>query len=255
MINVEKRNQFAVVSIQNGPNNALNMKLLNELYGTFVELENDFNVKVVVLKGEGSYFSTGADIHEFLECKNEMDFVQYANYGKRLCDKIENFKKPVIAAIHGAALGAGLELALACHMRYVTKSAKLGFPEAKLGIIPGFSGTQRLARFIGEGRALEMHLTGLPITGEEAVRYQLANDAQFDEDLFDIVYEFAETIAEKSMNTIQDIMELHRYTRPSQRYEGMALETEKYINIFKTHDAQEGIRSFIEQKNPSFKDR
>lgn len=255
LLNVERKDGVATVTLAHEPVNALSIPLLQELYGVFTDLETDKEIKVILLGGKGRFFSAGADIKEFLNYNSEMDFISHATFGKRLCEKIENFTKPVIALIHGAALGAGLELALACHIRLVTKNAKLGLPEAEIGIIPGFAGTQRLTRFVGEGRALEMMLTGRPIIGEEAVSYQLANYACFDEDLYEKGRDLAQYISKKSLVSIQKILELQHYTRPSRHKEGIDKETESFCSIFKTHDAQEGIKAFIEHRKPEFQDR
>src|SRR5690606_25431181 len=121
------------------------------------------DIRVIVLHGEGRFFSAGADIKEFTTVQTGDDFGKLATNGQELFERMEKFPKPIIAAIHGAALGGGLELAMACHFRIVTKSAKLGLPELQLGLIPGFAGTQRLPRYVGVARAAEMMLTSDPI--------------------------------------------------------------------------------------------
>ena len=124
---------------------------------------------------------------------------------------LNDFSKPVIAAIHGAALGGGLELAMACHMRIVTEKAKLGLPELQLGLIPGFAGTQRLPRYVGMPKAAEMLLTSEPISGEEAVRLGLANQAYSDEELLPKTMELAKKIAKKSPVAVKAALDMLQY--------------------------------------------
>src|SRR5699024_9486479 len=126
-------------------------------------VENDETIKVVVIKGEGKFFSAGADIKEFTSLQQASDYQSLSEKGQQLFERIEHFQVPIIAAVHGAALGGGLELAMACHVRIVGEDAKMGLPELSLGIIPGFAGTQRLPRYVGESKAYEMILTAEPI--------------------------------------------------------------------------------------------
>ena len=148
-------------------------------------MENDDSVRVIVVKGEGRFFSAGADIKEFTSITSGEEFSELAASGQAVFERLERFPKPVIAAIHGAALGGGLELAMGCHIRLVTENAKLGLPELQLGLIPGFAGTQRLPRYVGLAKAAEMLLTSDPISGKEAAQFGLANHAYPEEELFE----------------------------------------------------------------------
>ena len=165
----------AVVSISRPPANALSQGLIKEVDELLNAVEHDEAVRVIVLHGEGRFFSAGADIKEFTDVQTGEEFAKLAQNGQLVFERLETFSKPVIAAIHGAALGGGLELAMSCHMRFVTEKAKLGLPELQLGIIPGFAGTQRLPRYVGVAKAAEMMFTSDPISGVEAVQWGLAN--------------------------------------------------------------------------------
>ncbi len=188
----------AIVTINRPPANALAQQLIRELDELMTEVEHNNDVRVVLLHGEGRFFSAGADIKEFTYVSSEQQAVNLAENGQAVFDRLESFPKPVIAAIHGAALGGGLELAMSCHIRYVAEDAKLGLPELNLGIIPGFGGTQRLPRYVGLAKAAEMIFTGEPISGAEAVQWGLANKAVPQEELLPQALELAKKIAKKS---------------------------------------------------------
>ena len=155
----------AYVTIQRAPANALSSSLIKEISQLFDELETNEMVRVVLLHGDGRFFSAGADIKEFTTVSSGEAFTALSRNGQEVFEKLERYPKPVIAAIHGAALGGGLELAMACHIRLVTENAKLGLPELQLGLVPGFGGTQRLTRYVGVAKAAEMLFTSEPITG------------------------------------------------------------------------------------------
>src|SRR5437762_9384673 len=171
-----KANQIATITI-NRPEklNALNMAVMGELRDAFTAIKDDAEVRVALLTGAGEKaFVAGADIAE-LDKNNPVEAKAYTHKGQAVLDLIENLGKPVIACINGYALGGGCELALACTLRIASENAKLGQPEVKLGIIPGYGGSQRLARIVGEGRAMELCLSGEPITAAEAYRIGLVN--------------------------------------------------------------------------------
>ncbi|MGO4888634.1 enoyl-CoA hydratase [Anaerobacillus sp. MEB173] len=254
-VNVKKENFIATVTLNRPPANALAQPILKELSVVFNDLEADEEVKVIVLHGEGRFFAAGADIKEFTEVKSGDDFASLGAYGQRLFDRIEQFSKPVIAAIHGAALGGGLELAMACHIRLVSENAKLGLPELQLGLVPGFAGSQRLPRLVGVGKATEMLLTSEPVTGVEAVSLGLANHAYPEEELMDKAYELAGKITKKSAVSISYILELLTYATDSKFQEGVAKEAELFGKVFDSYDGQEGIKAFIEKRKPDFKNK
>lgn len=254
-VSLSIKNNLATLTIKSPPANALSLNLLEQLGKQLDEIENDKAVKVIVIKGEGRFFSAGADIKEFTSLQKAEDYESLAKSGQNLFDRIENFHIPVIAAIHGAALGGGLELALSCHIRLATESALLGLPELTLGIIPGFAGSQRLPQYVGIPKAYEMILTGEPINGKEALKLGLVNHVYSDEDLFVKAEELASKISSKSKPSITNVMKLMPYAKTSQFTAGVDKEAKLFGEVFGNEDAQEGIQAFIEKRKPNFQDR
>lgn len=242
----------ATITIERPPANALSSGLLKELSAVLDEIEPNEEIRVVLIHGEGRFFSAGADIKEFTTIESGEDFSNLSTYGQELFERMEYFPKPIIAAIHGAALGGGLELAMGCHFRLVSETAKLGLPELQLGLIPGFAGTQRLPRFVGTARAAEMLFTSEPITGLEAVQYGLANHAYPEEELLENAYKMAKKIAKKSPGSIKAAIELLNYGKTGQFYEGVKKEAELFGEVFISKDGKEGISAFIEKREPKF---
>ncbi|KKI91778.1 enoyl-CoA hydratase [Bacillus sp. SA1-12] len=252
-LNLVIEDHVAVVTINHSPANALSSKVLKELSNLLDKIETDEQVRAIVLHGEGRFFSAGADIKEFLQVPSGDEFSKMAVKGQELFERIETFQKPIIAAIHGAALGGGLELAMSCHIRLVTEDAKLGLPELQLGIIPGFGGTQRLPKYIGTGRALEMMLTSEPIMGAEAVKLGLANHCYPEESLVEEAKKLAAKFAQKSPLSVKAVISLLNTSKTSVYEAGMRQEAEWFGEIFESADAKEGISAFIEKRKPSFK--
>ncbi len=207
-IKLEKKNQIAYVTI-NRPKvlNALNMATMQELWQVFSELKDDKQIRVVILTGGGEKaFVAGADINEL--AKNDPVVAKaYTHKGQATLDLIENLGKPVIGCINGFALGGGCEIAMACTMRLASESAKLGQPEVKLGIIPGYGGTQRLPRLVGTGLAMQILLTGEMITAQEAHRIGLVNEVVAADRLIPRAEEIAQKIIGMAPLAIQYCME------------------------------------------------
>lgn len=243
----------AIVSIQRPPANALSRGMINEVNEILDLVEHDETVRVIVLHGEGRFFSAGADIKEFIEVSTGEEFAKLAQNGQVVFERLETFPKPIIAAIHGAALGGGLELAMGCHMRFVTDNAKLGLPELQLGLIPGFAGTQRLPRYVGVAKAAEMMFTSEPISGIEAVQWGLANKSFTEDELLPKTLEIAKKIALKSPVALKAAIEMLQYSKPSSFYEGVAAEAKSFGTVFVSEDAKEGIQAFLEKRQPIFK--
>jgi enoyl-CoA hydratase len=245
--------KVAHVTIQRPPANALASGLIREIDAILDELEGNPEVRVILLKGEGRFFSAGADIKEFTTIETGEEFSQLAKKGQDVFERLENFSKPIIAAIHGAALGGGLELAMGCHIRLVSENAKLGLPELQLGLVPGFAGSQRLPKLVGRAKAAEMLLTSEPITGTEAVQWGLANKAYPEAELFAKADEMAQKVAKKSPGAMKAAIELLSYTKDDRFYEGVMREASLFGDVFVSDDAKEGISAFIEKREPDFK--
>ncbi|PLR77742.1 enoyl-CoA hydratase [Bacillus sp. V3-13] len=245
--------RVATITIERPPANALSSAVLKELSAVLDEIESNDDVRAVLIHGEGRFFSAGADIKEFTTIKTGEDFTVLAGHGQQLFERMEQFPKPIIAAIHGAALGGGLELAMACHFRLVTETAKLGLPELQLGLVPGFAGSQRLPRYVGVARAAEMLLTSDPITGVEAVQYGLANHAYPEGELLENAYRIAKKIAKKSPVAMKAAIQLLNCGKTSEFHSGVKKEAELFGEVFMSEDGQEGIKAFIEKREPEFK--
>ncbi|MFD1445453.1 enoyl-CoA hydratase [Oceanobacillus profundus] len=255
MIMYEVEGNVAYLTIKSPPANALSRGLLKDLSEQLNRIEQENRVKAVVLKGDGRFFSAGADIKEFTDLQNASDYASLATNGQRVFSRMEQFPVPIIAAIYGAALGGGLELAMACHIRIVTENTKLGLPEVNLGIIPGFAGTQRLPRYVGAAKAYEMILTGEPISGSQAAAWGLANSVVAEEELLSEATKLANKIAAKSKPAIQHIMHLVSVAKTEAFSKGEEEEANAFSQVFGNEDAREGIQAFLEKRQADFKDK
>ncbi len=242
----------AVATISRPPANALSQGLIQEVNAMLDALEHDDAVRVILLHGEGKFFSAGADIKEFTSVASGEEFAGLAKVGQVVFERMETFPKPILAAIQGAALGGGLELAMGCHMRFVTENAKLGLPELQLGIIPGFAGTQRLPRYVGMAKAAEMMFMSEPISGIEAVQWGLANKAFTNEELFPKTLEIAKKIAKKSPIALKAAIDALQFAKTASFHEGVEAEAKAFGTVFDSADAKEGIAAFIEKREPVF---
>ncbi|MEK4627727.1 MAG: enoyl-CoA hydratase [Solibacillus sp.] len=242
----------AIATISRPPANALSQGLIQDVNALLDAVEQDESVRVIVIHGEGRFFSAGADIKEFTSVASGEEFAGLAKNGQVVFERLETYSKPIIAAIHGAALGGGLELAMGCHIRFVTETAKLGLPELSLGIIPGFAGTQRLPRYVGVAKAAEMMFTSDPISGVEAVQWGLANKAFTDEELLPKTLEIAKKIAKKSPIALKAAIQMLNYSKTPSFYEGVEAEAASFGEVFVSGDAKEGIQAFIEKREPIF---
>lgn len=254
MLDVHEDGFIATITLKNPPANVLSRIMLEEITKTLTKIEAENKVKVIIINGEGKFFSAGADVKAFTDLQQSPDYRSLAEEGQQLFERIERFPVPVIASIHGVVLGGALELALACHMRIVTTDTQLGLPEMTLGIIPGYGGTQRLPRFVGPAKAYEMILTGMRIGGAEAYRLGLANSIVEADSLERETLKLAEQISVKSRTTINHIMELMVYARTDQFEKGVEAEAVAFSEVFATADAKEGIQAFLEKRKPHFND-
>ena len=232
--------------------NALNAAVRRELLQALDTLRTDDNARVIVITGAGDKaFIAGADIGEFAERTPVEQRTVMAE--RRIFDEVAEYPKPVIAMINGFALGGGCELALACDMRIAAKSAKLGQPEIKLGIIPGGGGTQRLPRLIGVGSAMRLILTAELIIAEEAARLGLVDIVTEDADLSNRTLEIAKAMAAHSSLTLRLAKSAIRASEEMPLNAGLAFERELFITAFGSDDKKEGVAAFLEKRVPKFK--
>ncbi len=235
--------------------NALNLKTIGELKAAFLSLRDDLEVKAVILTGSGDKaFVAGADISELANL-NSSSGKEYALKGQELTKLIENFEKPVIAAVNGYALGGGTELALACHIRIASDNAKMGQPEVKLGIIPGFGGTQRLARLVGKGWAMELILSGRMVTAQEALAMGLVNKVVPLSDLLPTCEALAKEILANSSLAISSAIEAINQGLDKALEKGLLFEAELFAKACDTEDSKEGTKAFLERRKANFQGR
>ena len=250
---VERRDRVALVTI-NRPEkrNALNIKTREEGAAVLEQLQEDDDVRVVVITGAGDKaFIAGADIAEFAGRTALMQ--RAVMLGRSLFTAIDVFPKPVIAMINGYCLGGGCELALACDLRIASEAASFGQPEINLGIIPGGGGTQRLTRLIGEGKAMEMILTGEIIDAQTAFTLGLVNHVVSADLLRAKTMEIANRIAEKSPIALRLAKEAVKLASRSNLDEGLRREVDLFALCFSSEDKNEGVGAFLEKRKPNFK--
>lgn len=251
-ITIEKRGAVALLTI-NRPDklNALNMKVHEEGVAAMDGLKSDDSVRVVVLTGSGEKaFIAGADISEFVEATPVAQRDLF--HERTLFNTIDTFPKPVIAMINGFCLGGGNELALACDIRIGSEKARFSQPEINLGIMPGGGGTQRLARLIGEGRAMELCLLGDMIDAETAYKFGLLNHVFPIDQLEEETMKIAEMIAEKAPIALQLTKEAVKFASRSNLDEGLRREVDLFAICFSTEDKKEGVSAFLEKRKPVF---
>ncbi|MDR3609844.1 MAG: enoyl-CoA hydratase-related protein [Ignavibacteriaceae bacterium] len=253
---LEINNKNALITI-NRPDklNALNAIVMSELRDCLMELKKNENVSVIILTGSGQKaFVAGADISEL----SNLDMIsakEFSEKGQGIFNLIENFNKPVIAAVNGFALGGGCELALACHMRLASENAKFGQPEINLGLIPGYGGTQRLTRLINSGRSLELILTGDLIDAAEAYRLGIVNKVFPIEELMNKTYQLAFNIASKGQYAIRQAIKAVNMSNEVSRREGLNFETSLFSLCCGTDDFKEGTSAFLAKRKPVFKNK
>jgi enoyl-CoA hydratase len=249
----EKKNAIAYVTV-NRPKvlNALNMATMEELRRAFHSIKQDAEVRVVILTGAGEKaFIAGADISE-LARNNPVEAKAYTHQGQSVLNLIENCGKPVIACINGFALGGGCEIAMACTMRLASETAKFGQPEVKLGIIPGYGGTQRLPRLVGKGLAMQLVLAGEMISAQEAHRIGLVNEVVAAADLIARAEAIAQKIIANAPLAVQWAMEAVNKGMEMPLAEGLYLEATLFGLCCATEDKKEGTTAFLEKRAAKF---
>lgn len=249
----EKRDGIGYVTI-NRPEklNALNQRVMAELSACFENIYEDQEVRAVILSGAGERsFVAGADVSE-LAVQDSVQGKHTSTRGQKILDFIEDLGKPVIAAVNGYALGGGCELAMACTLRIASENARFGQPEVKLGIIPGYAGTQRLPRLVGKGRAMELILTGEPISAQEAYRIGLVNQVVAAKDLIAAAEALARKIMANGPLAVKLCMEAVNHGMEMTQEEGQFLEATLFGLCCTTADMKEGTRAFLEKRPATF---
>ena len=250
-IQVEIENNIGLITICRPKQlNALNQNVLQGLSFALDELQRNKKVKALVITGEGDKsFVAGADIKEFQYFTNKEGKKLAQNGQEQVFNKIENFSKPIIAAINGYALGGGLELAIACHIRVATDLSKLGFPECSLGLIPGYGGTQRLGQLVGKGNAFEMILTGRMISADRACKMGLINKVSSVESVLDEAKKIAASCIKNSPKALTAAI---KCVNQSFHTNGFDFEINEFSKLFNTDEFKEGVLAFLEKRRPNY---
>jgi enoyl-CoA hydratase len=230
--------------------NALNTRFFVEMNGVLDSYENNPDVKVMVITGEGKAFVAGADIAEMVN-KDQKEGSEFSDFGQRTFDRLETMPFPVIAAVNGFALGGGCELTMACDFRIAGTKAKFGQPEVNLGLIPGYAGTQRMARLIGMGNALYLLMTAEMIDAAEALRMGLVQKVVEQDDLMDEVMKIAKNIASKGPKAVRKVKAVTRQGFMMNFSDGSALETKEFGSLF-GNEGTEGMKAFLEKRKPNW---
>lgn len=254
MISFERQGEIAIVSL-NRPDklNAISRAMLLELIEIFKNAGKDPGLRAIILTGAGDRaFSAGTDLSELINVPADAA-LNVAEGGQRLCDYVESCPIPVIAAVNGIVAGAGCELALASHIRIASPTASFSLPEIKLGIIPGYGGTQRLAREVGHGRALEIMLTARSVGSEEALRIGLVNRIAPAARLLAEAQGLAREIAQMAPLAIRACLQAVTKGTELPLSAGLAMEAELFASLFATSDMREGTSAFLEKRPAVFK--
>lgn len=251
---IERDGPIAVLTV-NRPKalNALNDATLGELERAAAELEADTGVSVVIVTGSGEKaFVAGADISQMADY-GPTRAEEHARRGQRVMNAFENMRKPVIAAVNGYALGGGLELALACDIRIASENAVVGLPEVSLATIPGFGGTQRLARLVGTGMAKELVFTGRKVKSAEAKELGIVNRVVPQADLMETCKQMARDIVANGPYAVRLAKEVINRGSETDLDHGLDIEQKAFGLTFSTHDQKEGMRAFLEKRKPTWK--
>ena len=232
--------------------NALNSKTIDEIRDVLTQVKRDDQVRAVIVTGSGEKaFVSGADITEFVDVGLKQGF-DFSRKGHQMNRDLEELGKPSIAAVNGLALGGGCELALSCTFRILAEEAKLGLPELSLGVMPGYGGTQRLARIIGKSRALWNMLTGDLISAQEALQMGLANKVVKKEELMEASFQAAKKIIQRAPLAVKMAMLAVNYGTEIDLESGLLFESALATVLLGTQDKAEGVRAFLEKRKPNF---
>jgi len=249
----EIENRINIISI-NRPEklNALNIETFSEIDHAIKSSVANTEVRIIIIKGVGEKaFVAGADIKEFVNFTMEQGSELSESGHKILSETIEGCPKPIIAAINGYALGGGLELAMACHLRVASENSKMGLPEVSLGVIPGYGGTQRLPQLVGKGRALDMIMTAKMIDADEALAYGLINYKTHQTELMDFVKNLSRKILANSSNAIKNAIKSVN-ANFEKGVDGFGVEINEFGKCFETKEFKEGTSAFLNKRKPDF---
>jgi len=240
----------ARITLHHPPANVLNLSVLKDLEQVLNEVEEDDYVRIVIVTGTGRFFCAGADLHELAHLTTVHSGSEFALRGQSLLSRIERSEKPVLVAINGTCVGGGLELALACHIRVAAAGVMIGVPEIKLGLIPGFGGTQRLPRVVGASKAAEMILTGESLSAEEALRIGLVSRVVPPHELMAQAEAIAALITARGKTAVEAALHAIRGGLDIPLSEGLAREAELFGQLCITPDKQEAVQAFFEKRQP-----
>lgn len=255
-VKLAQEGQIAIITMDHPPVNALDTTTIAELGKLLDEIQRDDTLKVIIITGAGKLaFSVGADIKEIAQSKSADEAKTIVSRGRTSINKIEELGKLVICAINGACLGGGNELAMAGDIRIASDKASFGQPEVNLGIIPGFGGTQRLARLVGIAKAKELILTGDIITSQEALRIGLVNKVVPEEEVLEQAKDLAKKILSKGQISIAMAMKAINQGVKLSLEKGLVLESKLFGQICHTEDMREGLKAFLEKRQPKFQDK
>ena len=252
-IKIAKNNKIGIVTVNRPESlNAMNKDVVIEFISKIEGLLSEEDIRVIIITGSGEKaFIAGADI-KLMQKMNKSEAYEFANLGHKLANTIENSDKPVIAAVNGFALGGGSEIALACHIRVASDNAVFAQPEVKIGLLPGWGGTQRLPRIIGKGLANELIITGRNVDAQEALEIGLVNRVVSKEELINTCVDIAQLIIKNSPNAISESIKLINLSSGTELNKGLSKEAEEFSELFETEETTEGLTSFLEKRPPKY---
>jgi enoyl-CoA hydratase/3-hydroxyacyl-CoA dehydrogenase len=247
---LETRGETAIFWLNRPPTNPISPQVIADLTGLWEHVEGDSAIRAVVIASTTfAVFSAGADIKEFTKMTDPAAGLALLEGGHSILRRMEQSSVVTIASVNSLALGGGCEVSMACDFRLAAEGASFGQPEINLGIIPGFGGTQRLARLVGEAKALEMNLVGDPISAAQAYEYGLANEVVPDHELFDTSLAWARKLGGQAPIAVEQIKKV---SAKGDLDEGIAAEKEGFVAAFGSEDAREGIGAFLQKRNPKW---
>ena len=254
LINEQTINDIAILKINREKFlNAMNPSLIKKLYDSLLKFIKNRDIGLIILTGEGEKaFIAGADIKEMQRFNDEQAF-HFAKAGQKLTNEIENSPKPVIAAVNGFALGGGCEIALACHLRYASENARFAQPEVKIGLIPGWGGTQRLPRIIGKGLATEMILSGRMIDAYDALKIGLVNKVFPPDLLIEKTMEISKQILKNSPTALTKSIQCINKSSVKSLSTGLQAEVKSFRGLFDSNETKEGLAAFVEKRQPRYR--